>query len=281
MCFADYLICRIATMGSLFKTCICSSIIPGTTFRHNGGCVIRTLEIPLSGWKHITHAEYSAATKRSLLSEICVILTNVMLRKGQQALYISEQTLYKFVRKNCWDLNPTICERKKNIQISFFFFFLEKHRPSLEGLFQPRAKKLIVGVSSFRHPIISILASVEKQHYRQRLAPLPPDWRCSCGRCSARSIRAGRLSRSPTSPPGPRTGKTGTPSSIPGRRWSPSQSRRRWNSRSASCRIISYNDWRSQRLVYIVPCRFLKFWGNECNDIKHYFDKLRLSLNDN
>lgn len=135
--------------------------------------------------------------------------------------------------------------------------FYEKHRPSLQGLFQPRAKKLIVGVSSFRHPIISILASVEEQHYRQRLAPLPPDWRCSYGRCSARSIRAERLSRSPTSPPGPRTRKTGTPSSIPGRRWSLSQSRRRWNSRSASCRIISCNDWRSRRLVCIVPCRFL------------------------
>lgn len=119
--------------------------------------------------------------------------------------------------------------------------------------------KSLVGVSSFRHLIISILASVKEQYYQQQLAPLLPDWRCSCGRCSARNIRAERRSRSPTSPPGLPIGRRGTPSSIPGKRWNPSRSRQHWNSHSASCRIISCNDCRFRRSVCTVPCHSLKF----------------------
>lgn len=159
-----------------------------------------------------------------------------------------------FTEKNIFKSPMSV--REEEIKISLWNVY--KYRPSLQGLFRPRAKKLSQGfiVSSSHHLDPPSKSNIT---YQQQLVPLPPGWRCSCGRCSARSIRAERLSRSPTSSPDPRTRRTETPSSIPERRWNPSRNRRRWSSRSASCRIILCNDWRSRRSACTVLCRSLKF----------------------
>lgn len=144
-------------MGLLFKAYICSLIIPGT-FCYNGGCAICTLEISLSGWKHVTHAEYPAATKRSLPSKICVTLTNVTEKRPVSFvganIVVSKKGVLRLKSSYTW-------EKKKYKSL----LNRVRYSTSFQGLFHPRAKKL--------SPRGFIVSSSHHLNPRLRRATLP------------------------------------------------------------------------------------------------------------
>ena len=105
--FPGYLICRIVTMRSLFKAMyIYIYIYIRLLFRAQPFATMEIASFALSRYHCQTESTLRTWNTQLQQSDHCflrsnVILTNVTLRKGQQALYvhISEQTYISFLRR--------------------------------------------------------------------------------------------------------------------------------------------------------------------------------------
>jgi len=92
-------------------------------------------------------------------------LTNVTEERSSRLVHTGTNVS----KEEVLGLKSPYIERKRNANL-----FLKNIAHHFKDYFI-RELRSLVGISSFRHLIISVLAFVEEQHYRQRLAPLPPD----------------------------------------------------------------------------------------------------------
>lgn len=126
------------------------------------GCVTRVSLETIVRRKHVTHVEYSAATKRSLLSKIRVILINITDKRPASFVHIGANVVSK--EKVSEHSQPPIYKRRRGRSTDLLFGTCKNIAHHLKDYFVHELRSL-VRVSSFRHLIISILASVEEQDY--------------------------------------------------------------------------------------------------------------------